>query len=277
MTAASDGSFDETTDSDDSLDNLAAFATRLADASGDVIRPYFRQSLEIDDKAGKDGFDPVTIADRSAEEVMRSIIAADRPEHGILGEEFGTTVGTSEYTWVLDPIDGTRAFIMGMPLWGTLIGLLQDTRPLVGIMDQPFTGERFIGTPGHSLYHRGDDRRSLATRATERLEDALLASTSPEMFPEDKDMASFSAVSNACRMTRFGGDCYAYCMLAAGQVDLVVEAGLKSYDIVALIPIIEGAGGVVTTWDGGSPAEGGRIVASANPALHQKALDCLNA
>ena len=267
---------DEVTDGEETIGGLAALAARLADSSGDVIVPYFRQNVAIDDKAGENDFDPVTIADRRAEEVMRAIIQAERPNHGIVGEEFGVTAGTSTYTWVLDPIDGTRAFIMGMPLWGTLIGLMQDAKPIVGIMDQPFTGERFIGTPDRTLYLRGDGQRPLSTRANERLEDALLSSTSPEMFAEGTDMDRFSAVSSACRMTRFGGDCYAYCMLAAGQVDLVVEAGLKSYDIVALIPIIEGAGGVITTWDGGNPAEGGHIVASANPTLHQKALDCLN-
>ena len=268
---------DEEFDGEETIDGLAAFAGRLADASRDVILPYFRQNVAIDDKAGEHEFDPVTVADRRAEEVMRSIIQADRPHHGIVGEEFGVTSGNSPYTWVLDPIDGTRAFIMGMPLWGTLIGLLQDARPIVGIMDQPFTGERFVGTADRALYFRGNDRQTMSTRATERLEDALLASTSPDMFTDSEDMDRFSAVSGACRMTRYGGDCYAYCMLASGHADLVVEAGLKSYDIVALIPIVEGAGGVVTTWDGGDAAEGGRIVASANPALHQKALDCLNA
>lgn len=273
MTATHNEEFD----GEETVDGLADFAGRLADASGDVILPHFRQDIAVDHKAGVHDFDPVTIADRRAEEVMRSIIQSDRPGHGIVGEEFGVTTGSSAFTWVLDPIDGTRAFIMGMPMWGTLIGLLRDAKPIVGIMNQPFTGERFIGTPGSALYSKGNDRQRMSTRATNRLEDALLASTSPEMFGDSADMARFSAVSDACRMTRFGGDCYAYCMLAAGQVDLVIEAGLQSHDIVALIPIIEGAGGVVTTWDGGNPVEGGRIVASANPALHQKALDCLNA
>lgn len=256
---------------------LIAFADRLADASAEAILPHFRQNTAVDDKPGMGKFDPVTIADREAERVMRELIEAERPDHGIVGEEFGNKPASSPHTWVLDPIDGTRAFIMGMPLWGTLIGALEDGVPVAGIMNQPFTGERFIGTADRAVCRRGGEETILATSKTSSLENTLLASTSPEMFSEGREVEAFERVSGKCRMTRYGGDCYAYCMLAAGQLDLVVEAGLNSYDIVALIPIVEGAGGVVTTWDGGSAAEGGQIVAAANADLHQYALDCLNA
>ena len=257
--------------------SLIAFADRLADASAEAILPHFRQNTAVDDKPGMGKFDPVTIADREAERVMRELIEAEHPDHGIVGEEFGNKPASSAYTWVLDPIDGTRAFIMGMPLWGTLIGTLEDGIPVAGTMNQPFTGERFVGSADRAVCRRGGEETILTTSDTCSLKDTMLASTSPEMFSEGAEMDAFERVSGACRMTRYGGDCYAYCMLAAGQLDLVVEAGLNSYDIVALIPIVEGAGGIVTTWDGGSAADGGQIVAAANAELHQYALDCLNA
>ena len=257
--------------------DLIAFAGRLADISATAILPHFRRNTAVDHKPGTGKFDPVTIADREAERVMRALIEAERPDHGIVGEEFTDKPASSPHTWVLDPIDGTRAFIMGMPLWGTLIGTLEDGVPVAGIMNQPFTGERFAGTAEQAVCRRDGEETILKTSATSSLGDALLASTSPEMFSRGREMEAFERVSGACRMTRYGGDCYAYCMLAAGQLDLVIETGLNAYDIVALIPIVQGAGGVVTTWDGGSAAGGGRIVAAANAELHQYALDCLSA
>jgi myo-inositol-1(or 4)-monophosphatase len=256
---------------------LTDLAHRMADASAEVILPYFRVGTGIEDKVGKVDFDPVTAADRNAEIVMRAMVEEIHPDHTFIGEEFGTREGSSDFTWVVDPIDGTRSFIIGMPIWGTLIGLMRGGRPLVGLMNQPFTGERFIGGPDGACYLRAGTSMPLRTSATTRIEDAHLASTSPHLFADGFERGAFERMREGVRMTRYGGDCYFYCMVAAGHLDLVVETGLNAYDIVGLIPIIEGAGGVVTTWDGGPATDGGRIVAAANPELHQKALDLLRA
>jgi myo-inositol-1(or 4)-monophosphatase len=258
---------------------LLATAHRLADTAGDVILPYFRKGVAVDNKAAK-GFDPVTIADTAAEKAMRALIARLHPDHGIIGEEFGDVASAGAYNWILDPIDGTRAFITGYPLWGTLIGLVDGDRPIVGMMDQPYTRERFWAAPGgraKTARFRGPDgrERSIATRACPKLADAVLACTSPDMFKTPADRAAFDAVSKRAKLTRFGGDCYAYCMLAAGNVDLVIEAGLKAVDIAPLIPIIEAAGGVVTTWDGGSAIGGGAVIAAGDAKLHATAMKVL--
>ncbi len=260
-----------------SLTDLITCAHGLADASGKVILPHFRTALAIDNKA-RSGFDPVTIADTAAEKTIRSALAKQYPDHGIIGEEFGTSDGVSRYRWIIDPIDGTRAFMMGLPLWGTLIGVLDKETPVVGMMDQPFTQERFwAGSRGGAHYRRGDGKpQRLTTRKTSALETAILAATTPDMFQSRAEKAGFSRVSKRVRMTRFGGDCYAYCLLAAGHIDLVVEANLKAVDIVPLIPIIEQAGGRVTTWDNRPAIAGGRVIAAANAKLHVAALELLN-
>lgn len=246
----------------------ADFANRLADASGAVIRPYFRKPFTVTDKAAKsDPFDPVTTADREAERAIRSLIRHAYPDHGILGEEEGTTKGSDALTWVIDPIDGTRSFMTGMTSWGTLIALNDGAQPIIGIMDQPVTGERFSGTPeGATL-----NGEALRTRACATLGEAILYSTVPEMFSQPNWKAGFEAVEQTVRMRRFGGDCYAYCLLAMGQIDLVIEAGLNPYDIQALMPIIQGAGGVVTTWAGEPADQGGLIVAAGDARVHQAA------
>jgi myo-inositol-1(or 4)-monophosphatase len=245
----------------------------LADASGKAILPYFRKPLTVDNKASGGAFDPVTEADRAGERAIRKRLAALHPDHGVLGEEMGRTAGTSPYTWVIDPVDGTRAFITGMPLWGTLIGVTCDGRAEIGMMDQPYTGERIWSGPKSTFWRGSDGRaRRVAASSCRRLEDARLTATSPDLFTEKGEAAVFARLKAMARITRFGGDCYAYCLLAAGHIDLVVEAGLKAYDIVALIPVIERAGGVVTTWDGGRAEDGGRILAAANPELHAAAL-----
>lgn len=255
--------------------DFEAFVERLADAAGEAVLPFFRTHIGVENKGGARGFDPVTAADHAGEAAMRQIIKATFPDHGILGEEFGREGEDAEYCWVLDPIDGTRAFITGLLAWGTLIGLLRNGRPVYGVMSQPFTRERFLGDGGSARYRGPTGQRKLRVRPCASIEDAVLSATSPRLF-EGADLTAFEAIEARARHTRFGGDCYAYCMLAAGQIDLVVEAGLQPYDIVALIPIIEGAGGVVTDWNGGPPASGGRIIAAGDRRLHAQALEILS-
>jgi myo-inositol-1(or 4)-monophosphatase len=254
------------------MDDLVHFACTLADAAAEVILPHFRSQLAVDNKAGI-GFDPVTVADRDAETAMRALIEKHHPDHGILGEEHGVSKGSSDYVWVLDPIDGTRGFMTGLPTWGTLIGLKKGDQPIVGVMNQPFTRERFVGgTRAES--HREGKISTLSTRACQSIETAVLSTTSPDMFAAD-ELPRFERVRKRARLVRYGADCYAYAMLAAGLIDLVVECGLKPYDIVALMPIIERAGGVVTTWSGGPAHEGGQIVAAGDRALHAAVLEML--
>lgn len=251
------------------------FVQDLATRSGEAILPFFRTHMAARNKDSNGGFDPVTEADRAAEMVLRRMISQTFPEHGIIGEEFGEERADADYVWVLDPIDGTRAFMSGLPVWGTLIGLMRAGAPVYGMMHQPFTRERFFGDGEGATYRGPDGERELRARACGSLEEATLMTTSPRLF-SPRDRKAFESVEKLARLTRFGCDCYAYCMLAAGQVDLVIEAGLQPYDIVALAPIIEGAGGVITTWDGGSAAKGGRIVASGDRRVHDAALRLLN-
>ena len=254
--------------------DFSAFVNDLATTSGQAILPFFRTALTAEDKSRGGIFDPVTEADRAGETAMRRMIAAHFPLHGIVGEEFGAERADSEFVWVLDPVDGTRAFMAGLPLWGTLIGLLRDGAPVYGLMHQPFIGERFFGDGATAGYTGPHGARPLMTRRCRSIADAVMSTTSPRLF-ETGTMPGFERVEAAVKLTRFGYDCYAYCMLAAGHLDLVVEAGLKPYDIAPLIPIIEGAGGVVTTWDGGSAAGGGSIVASGDKGLHDSVLKLL--
>jgi myo-inositol-1(or 4)-monophosphatase len=254
--------------------DFAAFVDQLATASGEAILPFFRTTLGVEDKGSAAGFDPVTAADRAAENTMRSLIKRNFPEHGIIGEEYGNERSNAEYVWVLDPIDGTKSFITGMPQWGTLIALTRNGVPIFGMMHQPFIKERFAGDGGAAHYRGPAGERALNARPCAGLSEAMLFTTSPRLMNAD-DGAAFGRVEQAVRLSRYGGDCYAYCMLAAGHVDLVIETGLKPHDIVALIPIIEGAGGVVTSWEGGSAAKGGRVVAAGDKRVHEAALELL--
>lgn len=249
-------------------------ANLLADAARAAILPYFRHpALGADNKA-TGGFDPVTVADHAAEQAMRAILAEHRPEDGILGEEFGTQEGSSGRIWVLDPIDGTRGFLSGTPTWGVLIALSEADGPKLGIIDQPYTGERFTGAPGLAVFDGPRGREALSTRATVALDKAILFTTFPEVgTPEER--AGFQAVADAVQLTRYGMDCYAYALIAAGQIDLVIEAGLNPYDIHAPIAVIEAAGGIVTNWQGGSAKDGGRVLAAANANVHAAALEIL--
>ncbi len=250
---------------------LGHFIDELAHNSGEVIMPFFRSRFAQEDKGGVGRFDPVTEADRAAEAIMRQMINATFPAHGIVGEEFGDERSDAPHVWVLDPIDGTRAFISGLPTWGTLIGLTHHGKPVHGMMHQPFTGERFSGDGTSARLRHGGVERDLRTRTCTGLAQATLMTTDPALLRGD-DRTRYDRVERDVRLARYGCDCYAYAMLAMGQVDLVIEAGLKPYDIVALIPIIEGAGGVVTNWTGGSAAGGGQIVASGDAALHELVL-----
>ncbi len=255
--------------------DLAATLTAAADAARDAIRPHFRTLKRIDNKASGTDFDPVTEADRAAEQAIRAVITERHPDHAIIGEEFGAASGSGEMTWVIDPIDGTRAFIAGAPTWGTLIGVGHADQPLMGLMDQGHVGERFLGLGGLSLSEGPGGLRVLGVSQVEALGKAILAATAPEMFSTEQ-FDAFSKLSRAARLTRYGLDCTAYCLLAAGHVDLVVESDLKIYDIFPLIPIIEGAGGVVTDWQGKRLTGGGNAVAAATPALHAEALEVLS-
>jgi len=256
--------------------DFAAFVDQLATTSGEAILPFFRTSLGIEDKGSAAGFDPVTAADHAAESVMRAMIKRTFPAHGIIGEEYGNERTDAEYVWVLDPIDGTKSFITGMPAWGSLIALTRNGVPVFGMMHQPFIGERFSGDGGASKYRGPAGKRELHVRPCPALSEAMLFTTSP-LLMNAQDRAAYSRVESAVRLPRYGGDCYAYCMLAAGHVDLVIETGLKPHDIVALIPIIEGAGGIVTTWEGGSASAGGRVIAAGDKRVHQAAMTILAA
>ncbi|MGV6848680.1 MAG: inositol monophosphatase family protein [Marinibacterium sp.] len=247
----------------------------LADAAGKAILPHFRQpGLDADNKDSS-GFDPVTQADRAAEQGMRTLLAEHRPDDGIWGEEFGRMDGPSGRLWVLDPIDGTRGFISGTPTWGVLIALGDADGPFLGMIDQPFIGERFFGGAGQAQYRgpRGAGQ-NLRTRDTRLLRDAILFSTFPEIGTV-AECRAFQGVAGQARLVRYGTDCYAYALLAAGQIDLVIEAGLHAYDIQAPIAVVEAAGGFVTDWDGGPAHGGGRVLAAANRDLHAAVLPLL--
>ena len=253
--------------------DFTSFVDQLAAASGDTILPFFRTALAVENKKAG-GFDPVTAADRAAENAMRALIRKNFPAHGILGEEYGSERAEAEYVWVLDPIDGTKSFIAGMVAWGTLIGLTRMGEPVFGMMHQPFTRERFSGDGGAARYRGPAGDRDLRVRACESVADALMFTTSPLLMNE-ADRGAFRLVEDKVKLSRYGGDCYAYCMLAAGQIDLIIETELKPHDVVALIPIVAGAGGIMTTWENGPAQDGGRIVVAGDKRVHAAALELL--
>jgi inositol-phosphate phosphatase/L-galactose 1-phosphate phosphatase/histidinol-phosphatase len=252
------------------LDQCLDLALGLADAAGEAIRPYFRQPLTVDDKAD---LTPVTIADRAAEQVMRSLIESRFPEHGVVGEEFGRVREAAEFVWTLDPIDGTKSFISGVPLFGTLIALTRRRRPILGIIDQPISRERWVGVAGRPTTLNGAVVRC---RACAALTAATLFATTPDMF-KGGDAAGFGRVSGAVKLTRFGADCYAYGLLASGFIDLVLEASLKPYDFCAMVPIVAGAGGIATDWRGADLdiASDGRILVAGDRRTHRAALELI--
>ncbi|MEP5730713.1 MAG: histidinol-phosphatase [Sulfitobacter sp.] len=255
-------------------EELRAVAHELADAARAATLPHFRSATLAADNKQPAGFDPVTVADRAAEQVMREILSQKRPKDGILGEEYGTQAGTSGLTWVLDPIDGTRGFISGTPTWGVLIALSTDAGPFYGIIDQPYIGERFEGGPNGATLIGPHGQSDLRTCPARGLAEATVLTTFPEVGSQ-ADHDGFHAVAGKARLTRYGMDCYGYALLAAGQVDLVIEAGLAPYDIQAPIAVVQAAGGIVTDWQGGAAHNGGRAIAAANADIHAEALAIL--
>lgn len=260
--------------SDETLGTIDEIAQRAATAARSVILPFFRSRDLIQDNKAQSGFDPVTQADRAAEECIRAIVREARPQDSIVGEEFGPYTGTSGLTWVLDPIDGTRGFISGTPTWGVLIAVSDADGPFYGLIDQPYIGERFIGSPLGARVSGPHNSGALATRGTLDLSQATVFTTFPEVGTE-ADARAFRAVANRAKLTRYGMDCYAYALLAAGQIDLVIEAQLQPYDIHAPIAVIKAAGGIVTDWDGAPAHNGGRVLAAANREIHAQALSIL--
>ena len=252
------------------LDDFITLATQSRRCGGRGDPAVFPQPLTVDDKAD---LTPVTAADRAAEQAMRSLIESRFPEHGIIGEEFGRVRENAEFVWTLDPIDGTKSFISGVPLFGTLIALTRAKRPILGIIDQPISRERWVGVAGRPTTLNGAVVRC---RACPALAAATLFATTPDMF-KDGDAAAFARVSGAVKLTRFGADCYAYGLLAAGFIDLVLEASLKPYDFCAMVPIVEGAGGIATDWRGADLdlASDGRILVAGDRRTHRAALDLL--
>lgn len=254
--------------------HIRQVAHQMADAARKVILPYFRNAALTADNKLSEGYDPVTEADRAAERAMRDILARERPDDAILGEEYGAKAGTSGLTWVLDPIDGTRGFVSGTPTWGVLIATSAASGPFYGIIDQPYIGERFEGGPDGAQMTGPMGTTALATLPPRDLGQAIVFTTFPEVGTA-ADGAGFKAVAAQAQLTRYGMDCYAYALVAAGQVDLVIESGLNPYDIQAPIAVIQAAGGVVTDWQGGPAHDGGRAVAAANSAIHAQALAIL--
>ncbi len=258
-----------------------ALAHKLADAAGAVIRPYFRQRLDIADKPmlvnGVQVFDPVTEADKNAEKAIRAILDRERPSDGILGEEFGEKPGTSGLRWVLDPVDGTRAFINGRHEWGSLIALEDDLKPVLGVLDQPWIGERFIGVNGKAELHYKGAITPLNVRKGVELKDAILCATHPDAYHQPGEWPAFRRVQKKAKLTRWGGDCYIFGTMALGFCDVIVETTFHRWDVAALIPLIEGAGGVITNWQGGSCAEGGQVLAAGDKRLHEEVMALLNA
>lgn len=240
-----------------------------------ITLPLFRtKSLASDNKLST-GFDPVTKADQESEIVIRQIIEKNFPNHQIIGEEHENKLTGSSFAWTIDPIDGTRAFISGLPVWGTLIGVSFEGKNFAGVMSQPYIGETFLSTPNSSTLTRGDQTSTLATSDQTQLSDAIMFTITPALFAGKKRVA-YDRVENTVKLARYGCDCYAYALLASGHIDLVIEPELNSYDIAALIPLIENAGGIITTVDGGRADQGGDIIAAATNELHQAAMELYN-
>ncbi len=251
------------------------YAQQAMQGAGEIAMCYFRQPLQVENKLDEHSFDPVTQADREIEAYLRAELTRCCPTFGVIGEEGGITPGMSDIDWIIDPIDGTKAFISGFPTWGILVGLQQGNRVLAGLMHQPATDELFYGSTAGAFFQQEGQTLAMQSRQDVRLEEALLYCTHENMFANAENLATFRKVAAKARLQRFGGDCYSYCMLALGQIDLVIEDTLQPYDIVPLIPIIEAAGGVITDAQGKSPVAGGFVVAAGNKRLHAEVMALL--
>lgn len=259
------------------MTELETFAVELSHEAARVALPFFRGDFAQEDKGGPGAFDPVTEADRAAEAAIRRLIAARYPDHGVIGEEYGEDRPDADRVWVLDPIDGTRAFIAGLPLWTTLIALRHEGAPVIGAVGQPYLGEVFLGGPSGARLLKDGGETPLRTRACPALDQALVATTDPDIF-QGADRAAWERLRAATRLARLGCDAYAYAMTAAGRIDLVAESELKVWDWSALKPLIEAAGGRFTDWNGRTPdAADGRVLAAGDPRLAEAALAVLNA
>jgi histidinol phosphatase-like enzyme (inositol monophosphatase family) len=255
------------------IDRYVTFGRALLDDASAIALKYFRAPVLVVNKQEGHGFDPVTQADKEVELFIRERIESEFPEHGIVGEEFGSTNPDSTISWIIDPIDGTRSFMSGMTGWGMLLGLLDKGDPVVGFMCQPYLQEMWIGTPaGAQMIHHGKNRL-LQTSATTELSDSVLFCTHPEMFVLKQNLTNFEKLTDQVKLMRYGGDCYAYCLLAMGLIDIIVEDNLQPYDILPLVPIIQAAGGIVSDIDGNTPVNGGLVVTAANSGLHVQAME----
>jgi myo-inositol-1(or 4)-monophosphatase len=255
------------------LDGALDYAWETAQEAGRAILPHFRAALDVENKDRAGGYDPVTVADRAAEIVIRDRLRKRFPAHGLVGEEHGREDGSEPWHWVIDPIDGTKSFVLGQLHWGVLIALNDGRQPVLGVAYQPFVGEAFVARAGgHAQWRRGHERRTLRTRRCRSLAEAIVVTTDPRFFAPPREAAAYAAVTEGARFTRFGGDLYCYTQLAMGLTDVVIETGLKPYDIQALIPLIEAAGGAVTDWQGRSCQQGGDVLACGDRALHEDLL-----
>jgi len=255
-------------------EKTVAFAHRLADASGAAIRPYFRQRIAVANKLEND-FDPVTEADKGGERAIRAILDAERPDDAILGEEYGAKPGTSGWRWVLDPVDGTRCFITGRHEWGSLIALEKDETPVLGILDQPVLGERFVVVNGGAELHQAGKVTPLRVRECADVKEAVLCATDPSAYMTQAQQAAFDRVKARARLTRYHGDCYIFAMLAMGFIDVIVEGAFRRWDVAALMPLVQGAGGVITNWQGEAWRDGDAVLACGDARLHAQAVTLL--
>jgi myo-inositol-1(or 4)-monophosphatase len=257
------------------VQKLSEFAQLLAAESGQVILPLFRNIRHVDNKLDA-GWDPVTEADKAAERVIRQLIESRFPDHGIIGEEYGVKPSKSGYEWVLDPIDGTRAFVVGMPTWATLIALYFEGAPLLSVVNQPFTGEMFVGLPDHAFLSVRGANTPLKVRQTDILAQAQIGTTSPHLYLEPSEAARFDNLQKKVQLMRYGGDAYFFCMVAAGHLDVAMDPRMQIYDIAALIPVIKGAGGHVAEWTGANPAHGGNVVTAGSQQLLEQVVALMN-
>jgi myo-inositol-1(or 4)-monophosphatase len=250
---------------------MTRFAIALANASAAEILPYFRRNTAVDVKVG-DVWDPVTEGDRAGERIIRKMIEQRYPDHGILGEEFGIKEARSPFTWVLDPVDGTRSFVCGMPTWATLIGLSYEGRPALGLMNQPVVGDMFYGSPEGAWHDYRGTTSHIAVRKGIPLSRASIGTTAPELYRSAENQQRFQALKARAQLTRYGGDAYFFCMMASGHIDIAMDCGLQPYDITPLLPIVTGAGGCAAEWTGGDLAKGGNVITAGSRELLDEAM-----